>query len=75
MVEEPIKKITREEMVIAIKAMKSVKANGSTEERAGMISSSEEMGSRVIEEFYRRVLDGKKMPNEWQTSVIVPIFK
>ena len=28
-----------------------------------------------MEELYQRVLDGKGMPDEWQTSALVPIFK
>ena len=39
------------------------------------ISASGEIGVSVMVELYQRVLDGKVMPDEWQTSVLVPIFK
>ena len=40
-----------------------------------MISASEEVGVSVMMELCQRVLDGKEMPNQWQTTVLVPIFK
>ena len=40
-----------------------------------MISASIEIGVSVMVELCQRVLDGKEMPNQWQTSVLVPIFK
>ena len=40
-----------------------------------MISASGEVGVCVMVEFCQRVLDGKGMPDEWQTSVLVSIFK
>ena len=40
-----------------------------------MISASVEVGASVMVELCQRVLDGKGMPDEWQTSVLVPIFK
>ena len=29
----------------------------------------------MMAELCQRVLDGKETPNEWQTSVLVPLFK
>ena len=75
MVEGPIKNVTRKEMVIAIKVMKPGKAAGPSEVYAEMISASGEVGVSVMIKLCLRVLDGKGMPNEWQTSVLVPIFK
>ena len=40
-----------------------------------MISASGVVGVSVMVELSQRVLDGKRMPDEWQTSVLVPIFK
>ena len=40
-----------------------------------MISASGEVGISVMVELCQRVLDGKEMPDEWQTSVLVLIFK
>ena len=75
MVEGPIKNVTREEMAIAIKVMKPGKAAGPSKVCAEMISASKEVGVSVMVELCQRVLDEKRMPDEWQTSVLVPIFK
>ena len=75
MVEGPIKNVTREKMSIAIKVMKPGKTAGPSEVCAEMISASGEVGVSVIVELCQRVLLGKGMPDEWQTSVLVPIFK
>ena len=40
-----------------------------------MIVASGEIGVKVMMELCQRVLDGKGIPDEWKTSVIVPIFK
>ena len=40
-----------------------------------MISASGVVGVSVMVELSQRVLDGKKVLDEWQTSVLVPIFK
>ena len=62
-------------MVIAIKVMKTRKEAGPFEVCAEMISASGEVGVSVMVELCQCVLDGKGMPDEWQTSVLVPIFK
>ena len=40
-----------------------------------MIVASGEIGAKVMMELCQHVLDGGGMPDEWKTSVIVPIFK
>ena len=75
MVEEPIKNVTREEIAIAIKVIKPGKASGPSEVCVEMISASEEIGVSVMVELCQRVLDGKGMPDKWQTSVLVSISK
>ena len=75
MVEVPIKNVTREKIAIAIKVMKLGKAAGPSEVCAEMISAGGEIGVSVTVELCQRVLDGKGMPDEWQTSVFVPIFQ
>ena len=74
MVEGLIEKATREEMAIAIKAVKSGKAARS-KVCPEIISASGEVGSIVMMELCQRVLYGKGMPDEWQTSVLVSVFK
>ena len=40
-----------------------------------MIIASGKFGIGVIKKLCQRVHDGKGMPEEWKTSVVVPIFK
>ena len=40
-----------------------------------MILASEKLGVSIILELYQRVLKRKGMPDEWQTIVLVSIFK
>ena len=40
-----------------------------------MISASGEVGVCVMVELCQCILDGKGMPDKWQTGVLVPIFK
>ena len=75
MVKGSIKNVTREEMAIAVKVMKPGKAAGPSEVCAEMTYASREVGISVMVELCQRVLDGEEMPDEWQTSVLVPIFK
>ena len=74
-VKKPIKDVIREEMTIAIKVMKPAKVAGPSEVCAEMIFASGEVGVGVMVDLCQRVLDGKGMPDEWQTSMLVPIFK
>ena len=55
--------------------MKPKKADGPFEVCAEMISYSGEIGVSVMVELCHCVWDGKGMPDEWQTSVLIPIFK
>ena len=71
MVEGPIKNDTHKEMAI-IKVMKQGKAAGPSEICAEMISGSGEIGVSVMVELCQGVLDGREMPDEWQTNVLVP---
>ena len=75
LVEGPVEKVARNEIVEAIQGMKSGKATGSSEVSVEMIVASGEIGVKVMMELCQRVLDGRGMPDEWKTSVIVPIFK
>ena len=75
LVEGPVEKVARNEIVEAIQRMKSGKATGSSEVSREIIVASGEIGVKVMMELCQRVLDGRGMPDEWKTSVIVPIFK
>ena len=75
MVEGPVEGVTDEEMIGAINKMKLGKAAGPSEVNMDMIIASEKFGVGVIKKLCQRVLDGKGMPEERKTSVVVPIFK
>ena len=70
MVEGPIKIVTQKEMAIAIKVMKPGKAAEPSKVCAEMVSDSGEVEVSVMVELCQRMLDGKGMPDEWQTSVL-----
>lgn len=40
-----------------------------------MIDASGETGISVVAELCQRVLDGEGIPEEWKTSIAIPIFK
>ena len=74
-VEGPVEKVACTEIVEAMQKMKLVKATGPFELSVEMIVASSKIGVKAMEELCQRVLDGRGMPDEWKTSVIVPIFK
>ena len=75
MVQGPTKNDTCKEMAMAIKMMKPGKAAGPSEVCAEMISARGEERVSEMVEVCQRMLDGKGTPDEWQTSVLVTIFK
>ena len=75
MVEGPIEGVTDEEVMEAMNKMKLGKAAGPSEVNMDMILASGKFGIGVIKKLCQRVLDGKGMPEEWKTSVVIPIFK
>ena len=75
LVEGPVEKVVRDEIVEAIQSMKSGKATGTSDVSVEIIVASGEIGVKVMMELCQRVVDGGGMPDEWKTSVIVPIFK
>ena len=74
-VEAPVEKVARNEIVEAMQRMKPGKATGPPEVSVEMIVASGEIGVKVMMELCQRVLDRRGMPNEWKTSVILPVFK
>ena len=75
MVEGPVEKVTYEKVMKAMNRMKLGKAAGPSEINMDMIKASGEFGVGVLKKLCQRVLDGKSMPEEWKTSVVVPIFQ
>ena len=70
-----MKRVTCKEVVEAMQKMKSGKATGSSELSLEKIVASSKIGVMVMMGLCQRILDGKGMPDELKTSVIVPIFK
>ena len=64
-----VEKVIWEEVVIATKANKAAEPS---EVSAKMRSSR---GEKLMRKFSHCVSDGKKMSDEWQTGVLVPIIK
>ena len=72
LVEGPVERVSREEVVKAIRKMKVGKAAGPSEFSDEMIAASGEIGIDVMVELCQGVLDGRGMPDEWVLSVMVP---
>ena len=75
LVEGPVERVSREEVVKALGEMKAGKAAGPSEVSVEMIAASGEIGVDVMVEPCQSVLDGTGMPDEWALSFVVPIFK
>ena len=73
--EGQVERVSREEVVKALREMKVIKAAGPLEVSAEMIAASGEIGIGVMVELWQGVLDGRGMPGDWALSVVVPIFK
>ena len=74
-VEEPVEKVTRNEIVEAMQRMISGKTTEPSEVSVETIVASGKIRVKVMMELCHHVLDGRGMPDEWKTNVIVPIFK
>ena len=75
MVEGPVVGVTDEEVREAMNEMKLGKAAGPSEVNMNMIIASRTFSVGVMKKLCQRVLDGEGMPEEWKTSIVVPIFK
>ena len=75
LVEGPPERVSREEVVKALGKMKAGKAAAPSEVSVEMIAASGEIGVDVMVELCHSVLDGRRMPDEWALSVVVPVFK
>ena len=66
LVEGPVERVCREEVVKAIREMKARKAAGLSEVSVEMIAAGGEIGIGVMVELCQGVLDGRGMPDEWR---------
>ena len=74
-VEGPIERVMREEIIEAVKYLKIGMAPGPTEVNAEMILAGGDVGIGVLTEHCHRILDGKGMTEDWATSSSIPIYK
>ena len=75
MVEGPVEKVSRKEVREAIRKMKQGKAAGFSEVTTKMIVAGGRIAEELMLQLCQPVLDGKGIPDEWKTSIVVPIFK
>ena len=75
MVEGSVEEVTYQEVIKAMNKMKLGKAARPSKENMDMIMASGKFGVGVLKKLCQRILDRKGMPEEWKTSVVVPIFK
>ena len=58
-----------------MKKKKLGKASGLSEVSMEMINANGKVGIDMIMKLCQRVIDGKRMLEDWNTSVMVPIYK
>ena len=68
-VEGLVEGISLAEIINAIKAMKTEKASGPSEEIVEMIVASGQVGEEVRRKLCQRMLDGKDKRDDWKISV------
>nr|CBL94163.1 putative RNA-directed DNA polymerase (Reverse transcriptase) [Malus domestica] len=69
------RRIRKEEVVVALKKMKHRKAVGPDDIPIEVWKVLGETGITWLIDLFNRILKTKKMPNEWRTSPLVPIYK
>ena len=74
-VEGPVEEISIEEITCAMKKMKLGKASRLLKMSMEMKNATGKVGIDVIMKLCQRVQDGKRMLEDWKTSVMVPIYK
>ena len=75
MVERPVEKVSRKEVREAIRKMKQGKPARLSEVTTEMIVAGGRIAEEVMLHLCQRVVGGKGIPDEWKTSIVVPIFK
>ena len=73
-VKEEVNSVSRE-VKNALRRMKNGKAVGPDELPVEVWKCMEEMGSKFLTRLFKKLLVGKRMPEEWRRSVLIPIYK
>ena len=74
-VNEKVNCISREEMKNALRMMKKGKAVEPDEFPVEVRKCMGKMGKKFLTRLFNRLLIGKRMPEEWRRSVLIPIYK
>ncbi|MCI4382158.1 hypothetical protein PGIGA_G00260570 [Pangasianodon gigas] len=74
-VEQKVDKIRKDEVRKALKRMKNGKAVGPDDIPVEVWKCLGEAAVEFLTSLFNRVLESEKMPEEWRSSVLVPIFK
>ena len=74
-VNEEVNFVSREEVKKALQRMKKDKAVGPDELPVKVWKCMGEMGIKFLTRLFNRLLMGKRMPEEWRKSVLIPIYK
>ena len=74
-VEGPVTCVSREEVRRAMHDMKDCKAGGISGVVAEHLKGSEMLGVDVMTELCSYMLDGKGFPEDWKSSILVPLYK
>nr|CCH50954.1 T1.2 [Malus x robusta] len=69
------RRIRKEEVVVALKKMKHIKAVGPNDIPIKVWKVLGETGITWLTDLFNRILKMKKMSNEWRNSTLVPIYK
>ena len=73
-VDGPVEKVSRKEVREVIRKMKQEKVVGLFKVTTKMIVAGGRIAEEVMLQLCQQVLDGKGIPDEWKTSIVVPIF-
>ena len=74
-VEGPVQEISREEVKKATESMKKRNAAGCSRLPTDLVKHLGESGVDMMHEILKRVWEEEQMPEEWEKSEIVPIYK
>ena len=74
-VNEEVNCVSRKEVKNVLKKMKKAKAVGPYELPVKVWKCMEKMGIKFLTRQFNRLLMGKRMPEEWRTNVLIPLYK
>ena len=74
-VNEEVNCVSKEEVKNALRRMKKDKAAGPDELPVEVWKYMGKMGIKFLTRLFNRLLMGKRMPEEWRRSVLIPIYK